>query len=68
MSAFSPELIAYLILGVVERLGSVDAARAHIDGKKAEGKSFDVILDELEAERIAAAGEARAAVENMPDS
>ena len=68
MSIMSPELIAYLILGVVERLGSADAARAHIDGKKAEGKSFGVILDELEAERIAAAGEAHVAVERMPDS
>lgn len=63
----TPEVIAYLILGLVDKLGSVGAARDHIDGKKAEGKSFNQILDELEAERNEAAKEAHDAVEEMPD-
>lgn len=62
----SPELVAYLILGVVDRLGSADAARAHINRKKEEDKSFDTILDELEAERQQAADDAHDAVEKMP--
>jgi hypothetical protein len=63
---FTPELIAYLILGLVDKLGSADAARAEIDSMKTAGKSFDEILDTLEAERLDAAAEAHGAVDKLP--
>ena len=63
----TPEVIAYLVLGLVDKLGSVAAARSHIDAKKADGKSFDQILDELEVERKAAAAEAREAIDDMSE-
>ena len=63
---YTPELIAYLILGLVDKLGSASAARAEIDSMKAAGKSFDEILDTLEGERIQAAAEAHGAVDKMP--
>ena len=48
----SPEMIVYLALKLVDKLGSTDAARKEIDAMKAAGKSIDEILDTLEAERI----------------
>lgn len=63
---FTPELIVYTILSLVDRMGSVDAARMHIEAKQAEGKTVDAILEELQNERKQAAQERRDAVNQMP--
>lgn len=66
MSSITPEFAAYLILGLVDRYqGSTERARAHIEAKKAEGKSFDQILDDMQAESLAAKDEAHKAVDAM---
>lgn len=65
MSA-SPELIAYLVLGLLERYDSARAAFARFEQWKADGKTVNEILDLLEAERIAASKAAHAAVDKMP--
>jgi hypothetical protein len=62
----SPELAAYLILGFVDRVGSTAAARKEIETMKAAGKSFDEILDTLEATRLQAESERRDAIDKMP--
>lgn len=60
------ETALYLGIELVKMFnGDADAARAHIEEKKAAGKSFDQILDELQAERQQGSKDAGAAIDRM---
>ena len=66
MSSLTPEMIVYLLLSFVQQKGGVDAARLWIEDRMASGKTFDEILDEMQALRRQEAKDAQDAVDKMP--